>query len=403
MSYSNNIITAPVSISDVQNVLGVSDNKLSVLCTHSNINKWSKFKPIRSDIQGSLSDFSASDGNWGLTIPTIEDINNLVSEYPNAKWEYNLPRGAGNQEYYRLRDFNGYNHAAVPPVRSGHKKGEVISINGYDLPSMKYEVETTPNGENNLQLSDFNSNIWRAHLAIRLYYSATKNMGDSDVGTYVKTVYQDEDTIVNGYPYVWFDVPAVPDADFAICDDLAYYTQVVPYMYDKYTGLYPLPFDDDNYWLTTYKVEYQSKLSGIVYEISYDGITWMPKNAVNTKPTNWDGTVYLWLTLANKDGGNFTLYPYKGGGTFQVLVGTNDGGITSTKYVTPTIIDGLDKKNELSCVSVPNGAATSVYLKVPELFSTYGATANGRGGIGWLYLSWNSGKNFITQSEDTYI
>jgi hypothetical protein len=258
--------------------------------------------------------------------------------------------------------------------------------------------------EHNLQLSDFTEDLSKTKLAVAVFYSGTKDEGDSAVGSYVETVYDEDGYVGDGYYSVWINLPAVPDADFAICDDLAYYTQVIPYLVNTNKAIcYPLPYDDDNYWLTTYKAEYQSKISGGVYEISYDGITWMPKNAVNTKPTNWDGTVYLWLTFGNKDGGNFTLYPYKGGGTFQVLVGTNDGGITSTKYVTPTIIDGLDKKNELSCVSVPNGATTSVYLKVPKLFSTYGATANGRGGTGWLYLSWNSGKNFITQSEDTYI
>lgn len=46
MPYSDNIITAPVSIYDVQRALSTSENDLGRLCRHANINRWSKMKPV---------------------------------------------------------------------------------------------------------------------------------------------------------------------------------------------------------------------------------------------------------------------------------------------------------------------------------------------------------------------
>lgn len=46
MSHTNGIINAPVSISDVQQVLGVSSGDLGTLCQSNKINKFSKMKPV---------------------------------------------------------------------------------------------------------------------------------------------------------------------------------------------------------------------------------------------------------------------------------------------------------------------------------------------------------------------
>jgi hypothetical protein len=142
MSYNKDtaLITAPVAMSDVQNALGISTKTLSGLCTSANINKWSKCKPIRSDEKSQLSSFAGSDTQWGLTIPTINPPYGLVSGYSDSNWEYNKPRGVKDDvvEYYRLLDFDGYYHAAVPPVKSGHAKGTIISVNAYDTPSVRY-------------------------------------------------------------------------------------------------------------------------------------------------------------------------------------------------------------------------------------------------------------------------
>ena len=47
MSVSNGIISAPVSISDIQNAIGTSGGgDLATLCKSNNIKMWAKWKPV---------------------------------------------------------------------------------------------------------------------------------------------------------------------------------------------------------------------------------------------------------------------------------------------------------------------------------------------------------------------
>ena len=46
MSLNNGIISAPVSIDDVKSVLGEGSNDLATLCKSTNINMWSRHKPV---------------------------------------------------------------------------------------------------------------------------------------------------------------------------------------------------------------------------------------------------------------------------------------------------------------------------------------------------------------------
>ena len=46
MSIVNGIITAPVSIEDIKEILNESSNDIATLCKSSNINMWSKYKPV---------------------------------------------------------------------------------------------------------------------------------------------------------------------------------------------------------------------------------------------------------------------------------------------------------------------------------------------------------------------
>ena len=47
MSNTNGVIAAPVSIYDVQHVLGQGSNDLATLCVSTAINRWARYKPER--------------------------------------------------------------------------------------------------------------------------------------------------------------------------------------------------------------------------------------------------------------------------------------------------------------------------------------------------------------------
>ncbi len=113
MSYANGIITAPVSISDVQHVLGVSNTDLAALCTHQNINKWAKYKPVNF-AQLFTTNFpnwwKGDNGKCGLYIKPYSSVIDVANNPSN--WDYQRI-GGGSQAPYRLTDFNGYNNSAT--------------------------------------------------------------------------------------------------------------------------------------------------------------------------------------------------------------------------------------------------------------------------------------------------
>ena len=152
MAYSNGIITAPVSIYDVQRAIGKSSPDLGTLVTDDVVNMWSKFKPVRwNNINtiGALNNDKTwnqnaaaaqqwwkTGGNYGIYIPFV----NFTTNYRSVRialesiansgnidgglngWEYLKPRGnyANPAEPYRLLDFLQYYHAAARPIFSAH-------------------------------------------------------------------------------------------------------------------------------------------------------------------------------------------------------------------------------------------------------------------------------------------
>lgn len=63
MPHSNGYITAPVSISDVRQVLNASSNDLGTLCISPAINKWAKYKPVGKNKISTIDELN-SDKTW---------------------------------------------------------------------------------------------------------------------------------------------------------------------------------------------------------------------------------------------------------------------------------------------------------------------------------------------------
>lgn len=124
MSLSNNKITAPVSVDDVADCLGINrSSTLADLCTSSKINVWAKYKPTVFPSPFPDDWYKAKDGNFGLNITVDNAKSNwkdLVAEYSKVNngyiTLYNKPIG-GASSPYRLGDFRGYFHNANPEVR----------------------------------------------------------------------------------------------------------------------------------------------------------------------------------------------------------------------------------------------------------------------------------------------
>ena len=187
MAHADSIITAPVrhrrSIGDIQQILGVASQHLYELCSHQNINKWAKYKPVSSPVKdtvtgqwnkaqnrwnlpgdpgveaatwwqntgtrGSAGALATLQGSCGLQYEVFNDIgstgnpNTFLSRLikGDLPWEYLRPYG-GNQSIYRQTDFEEYYHEATPPL------GELGKDAHGHIPA-----ETTPQGYRKFTLS----------------------------------------------------------------------------------------------------------------------------------------------------------------------------------------------------------------------------------------------------------
>ena len=106
--------TTGVTVSQVASTLGTNLTDIGALCTHHNINKWSKYKPtIYPSVCPTMEQFyKANDGYCGFDTTTARiqnegDTDGMV----NNIWTYKPPTG-GAISPYRLGDFRGYAHDA---------------------------------------------------------------------------------------------------------------------------------------------------------------------------------------------------------------------------------------------------------------------------------------------------
>lgn len=103
-------------------ILGVGPREdgryyLSDLCQAQSVNKSAKYKPERSSVTANLSENSRKNNRYGfeehgIIAPYSDGIN-------HAEYKYLKPRGIVGDatEWNRIRDFNGYRHDAVAPIK----------------------------------------------------------------------------------------------------------------------------------------------------------------------------------------------------------------------------------------------------------------------------------------------
>lgn len=115
--------TLKCSQSDMTQISSRNTFDLGRLCTHTNINKWAKYKPIHHSGLQILSDAErkdrTSDGEFYGILCRQTNMN--LGSLHGATFAYNRPKG-GASSPYRLSDFIGealtvgYNHLARPNV-----------------------------------------------------------------------------------------------------------------------------------------------------------------------------------------------------------------------------------------------------------------------------------------------
>lgn len=177
----------------VTEVAGIKARDLGLLCTSPNINKWSKHKPIRSELIPEISETDIINANFGFT-PTQIDIfttaqGGALSNYTIYKlngdtspWKYNVPRGKSNEytEWFRVKDFNGYYSRAKnflsSPMSSENNLSQTHSI---FTPNYKYDESSVNNSGSYADID-----IMLSKLNFKVVDSQMPNIGESSIYTY---------------------------------------------------------------------------------------------------------------------------------------------------------------------------------------------------------------------------
>ena len=180
MSYSGSVINAPVQISDIQHVLGVSGGgDLATIIGQASINKWARYKPIVRPVIDTVTGqwdknnncwltsanwWKGGDGHCGLTfsafteIGTLSNTNSFLYKLVHLllPWTYTKPTG-GSIAPYREQDFAQYFHDAVEPVgRLANAGGTIYApASGAGTRTLSLNYDAPAAGDLNLTLSDF--------------------------------------------------------------------------------------------------------------------------------------------------------------------------------------------------------------------------------------------------------
>lgn len=113
MGHNNGIITKPINVrADIAYVLGENSGDVGTLCTSNNIKEWSAHKPVEHSSPGITTDQKFAELKYGL-LPGEKLVSTITSGYDGFYWKYQKPT-----TWFRVLDFDGYNHNAVPPVIS---------------------------------------------------------------------------------------------------------------------------------------------------------------------------------------------------------------------------------------------------------------------------------------------
>ena len=125
---------------------------LGRLCIHPNINKWSKWKPVRMNkVSGlTITDLKSPAVNYGLNVP---QTTMTICLFLNTNWTYLKPRVF--IEPFRLADFRN-NHQATRVMFINNP----ISFNAID-PTTVFTItaNSNPSSDTVLGLEDFHNDV----------------------------------------------------------------------------------------------------------------------------------------------------------------------------------------------------------------------------------------------------
>lgn len=168
MGHNNGIITdTQVSVSDVSSVLGAASTDVGTLCKHTNVNMWSRHKPVSyphpEDTSRTMSvnpwiGDDPTNAPYGIIVPWIKPGSGVLpTELFSTNIGYKKPSGGANSPY-RLGDFRGYDHNCIVPYFVELPEGEYPRNQGrIPIQINRYTVNSYQLSKNNITFDELYS------------------------------------------------------------------------------------------------------------------------------------------------------------------------------------------------------------------------------------------------------
>lgn len=355
-----------VSTTVVGQELGVATRNVRELCTSSNINKWSKHKPVKfnGDTQANPNWYKANDGFCGLSVgwssASDSSLTNLVNAYKAGTWNYIPPTG-GPTYPYRLGDFRGYNHKAVPFIGTKLKKGSEFKVNLMVTKALTfnayYNFDSTT-----VQITDFNSaanGLQDAHLGIALYEG---NPIEDNYAKRILTAISDNKITEHGAVTLNFDRYDIGASRYAM------FFLASPTVSNNVC----IPYDDDNYFIFKINIvqEFPIRFTPIKAGNSRSGYYDMSHYSSNNFPSsNGQADVIFYSEISNDSDTNVTIGSVSG--TDYSLRTMFDSRYTTALSLCDASGNALTDKVTVNAKSTYKG-----YFKAPRMFLDFVNTWN---------------------------
>lgn len=375
---SEQLITAPVSIRNLQDCFGLGANDLGTIITTANINMWARFKPVKLATVGLITDAQRASVNHGITLPDITrgsiTAANVMDAAANAAtWGYDRPTG-GASEPFRLADFantisQGYYHGAQPFIEVNYPRNGWTFIKGGTSRSLMMLFDTDPGDQAiNLHASDFTSLMDLREFKFVAYIQ--------DIG-----LFESDDYILDadGEPTGTSISAVIPSTTGS------YTKNVYLCMYRSVSGgstkeIFPLPMGTD-YDPGALKVNIKDDASaggggipGDTTQEMFENIEFCP-TLDGTYRTAWvstdagtgqwcmvsQGSLFVKMTLANTSGSTSTVQRAH----FQLALDNLEPASAIRMY--------NSSKQQVQSVSILNNGQVTIYLEYDGIFNGLGS------------------------------
>lgn len=262
------LASSNISTSLVADTLQTSTHDVGALCSHQNINKWSKYKPViwpytnTESLPTNMKRHQAEDGKCGFKGIQWMSVQQILDHYLGrglSCWEYARPTG-GASAPYRLGDFRGYDHNAPMFLQSTFTKDDEIDINrawGDATYTFNFNVFDTGT---NITLSDFsNAHIGLDNSArITALIYAGNNLPST--GSTLPDSIQYGSDLSSGTASITIDFQQVTSSTSAcnIVFCLSFVTQSTNYL--------PIPYDDNHYYCMKVNLTNQVTTARVLFD-----------------------------------------------------------------------------------------------------------------------------------------